>query len=106
LQLIELVLIALTSFAILILAALFLSYFGYKTRKKIESKNIVTDNVKSQANTQHTELEEIENATETKANQQLQQEKYIVFNPGLTKISKETSKEIKRHTPHTLFIKK
>jgi flagellar biosynthesis component FlhA len=106
LQLIELALIALTSFAILILITFLLSYFGYKTRKRIEQKNETATEYKENTKDQNGEKIDILDLKEKKSNIHTKPEKFIVFNPGLTKVSKETTKEIKHHTPHKLFIKK
>lgn len=104
-QLIEIVLIVLTSFAIIILATLFLSYFGYKARKRLEKKS----NSRTEADSYNNDLTSENDPSEIPSsisNQKKQQEKFVVFNPGLTKISNDSSSEVKRHKPHKLFIKK
>lgn len=104
-QLIEIILIVLTSIAIIILATLFLSYFGYKTRKRLEKKSKHQSEVNSYYN-DGTSDQNLFDSSISSSNQNKPQEKFVVFNPGLTKISKDDSREIKQHIPHKLFIKK
>lgn len=104
-QLIEIILIVLTSIAIIILAALFLSYFGYKTRKKLEKKSKQQSEINPDYNDGTSDLNLFDSSISS-SNQSKPQEKFVVFNPGLTKISKDNSREIKKHNPHKLFIKK
>lgn len=105
LQLIDIILIVLTSIAIFILAAMFLSYFGYKARKKLEMRYKSKENIKAE-NFRETTEDHSDSKNSTNSTQKKQQEKFVVFNPRLTKISKQESEETRKHFPHKLFIQK
>lgn len=106
-QLIEIVQLALIGFAALILILFFVSYFGYKRKKKnrgnLSSNNnlIKSDHGSIEAIT----LEEKENIKELPA-QGDKSQKYKVFNPNLSDTKGKSIMIKKKHFPRTLFIKK
>ena len=83
-QLIELIFITLTSFAVLILIVLIFSYFGYKTRKKVELKDaIVTKELNSFGLDDEPEHKIANRDHSSHSNKSQKHKRFTVFNPGL-----------------------
>lgn len=111
-QLIEIVQLTLFGFAALILILFFVSYFGYKARKKNEksfsSNNLFDDQTNAEIefynHKEITKEEKKEVEESVPSNNKIQ--KFQVFNPNKSFSNRENIKNAKNHFPRTLFINK
>ncbi|HMN49987.1 MAG TPA: hypothetical protein PKD67_12655 [Ignavibacteriaceae bacterium] len=104
-QLIEIVQLVLIGFVLLIIIIFFVSYLGYKTTKK--NKNNSRDEIVTKINDDSESFNTIQSTKsikkeEVKLNENAHQ-RFQVFNPA--PVNKKT-KDVKKHFPRTLFIKK
>ncbi len=107
-QLIEIVQLTLIGFAALILILFFVSYFGYKRKKKNRGNSFSDNNTvikNDPGSIEAITLEGKENIPEFPA-QVDKSQKYKVFNPNLSNTEEKSILIKKKHFPRTLFIKK
>ncbi len=111
-QLIEIVQMSLFGFAALILILFFVSYFGYKARKKnrksFTSNNSFHDQSNAEIefnNNKEITIEDKKEIVESIPSNNKTQ-KFQVFNPNTSSGNKENIKNTKKHFPRTLYIKK
>lgn len=106
-QLIEIVQLVLIGFAGLLLLIFFVSYFGYKTKKKGKddqkhSYSILNETdslIEAKVNTTN----QISTKQSTASSVSLK--KFEVFNPNITTSDNKNPKLIKKHFPRTLSIR-